>query len=130
MNWSLVGTDATATLGGQRGTGAFRAPSLLGAGPLSDRYGRRPLVLPFTVLAGIASLLFAGASDSYALLLLARFVQGLDKRDHLLTGLAMIMQQHHRRPTKAEHLLFLLEHLLRFKYRHEPSFEASAVVAQ
>lgn len=53
------------------------APSLLGAGPLSDRFGRRPLVLPFTVLAGVASLLFAGATDSYALLLLARFVQGL-----------------------------------------------------
>ena len=53
------------------------APSLLGAGPLSDRYGRRPLVLPFTLLAGVASLLFAGASDSFALLLVARFVQGL-----------------------------------------------------
>ncbi|MEX2289382.1 MAG: MFS transporter [Mycobacteriales bacterium] len=53
------------------------APSVLAAGPLSDRYGRRPLVLPFTLLAGVASLLFAGASDSFALLLLARFVQGL-----------------------------------------------------
>jgi len=53
------------------------APSLLGAGPLSDRYGRRPLVLPFTALAGVASLLFVGATDSFALLLVARFVQGL-----------------------------------------------------
>ena len=53
------------------------APSLLGAGPLSDRYGRRPLVLPFTLLAGVASLLFAGATDSFVLLLVARFVQGL-----------------------------------------------------
>ena len=53
------------------------APSLLGAGPLSDRYGRRTLVLPFAVLAGIASLLFAGAQDSFPLLLAARFLQGL-----------------------------------------------------
>lgn len=53
------------------------APSLLGAGPLSDRYGRRVLVLPFAVLAGVASLLFAGAQDSFALLLAARFLQGL-----------------------------------------------------
>jgi MFS family permease len=53
------------------------APSLLGAGPLSDRYGRRVLVLPFTALAGVASLLFLAASDSFPLLLVARFVQGL-----------------------------------------------------
>jgi hypothetical protein len=53
------------------------APSLLAAGPLSDRYGRRVLVLPFAVLAGVASLLFAGAQDSFPLLLAARFLQGL-----------------------------------------------------
>ena len=53
------------------------APSLLASGPLSDRYGRRTLVLPFAVLAGIASLLFAGAQDSFPLLLAARFLQGL-----------------------------------------------------
>lgn len=53
------------------------APSLLAAGPLSDRYGRRRLVLPFAVLAGVCSVLFAAAGESFALLLLARFVQGL-----------------------------------------------------
>jgi MFS family permease len=53
------------------------APSLLTSGPLSDRYGRRTLVLPFAVLAGLSSLLFAGAQDSFALLLAARFLQGL-----------------------------------------------------
>jgi len=52
-------------------------PSLLASGPLSDRFGRRTLVLPFAVLAGIASLLFAGAQDSFPLLLAARFLQGL-----------------------------------------------------
>lgn len=53
------------------------APSLLAAGPLSDRYGRRRLVLPFAVLAGISSVLFVAAADSFALLLVARFLQGL-----------------------------------------------------
>jgi predicted MFS family arabinose efflux permease len=53
------------------------APSLLSSGPLSDRYGRRRLVLPFAVLAGVASLLFVAAADSFALLLLARFLQGV-----------------------------------------------------
>jgi hypothetical protein len=53
------------------------APSLLASGPLSDRYGRRTLVLPLAGLAGLASLLFVGAQDSFALLLAARFVQGL-----------------------------------------------------
>ena len=53
------------------------APSLLGAGPLSDRHGRRRLVLPATAGAGAASLVFVLAPDSYALLLLARFLQGL-----------------------------------------------------
>jgi hypothetical protein len=53
------------------------APSLLCSGPLSDLYGRRTVVLPFAVLAGVASLLFAGAQDSFALLLAARFLQGL-----------------------------------------------------
>jgi MFS family permease len=53
------------------------APSLLASGPLSDRYGRRTVVLPFALLAGVASLLFAAATESFALLLVARFVQGL-----------------------------------------------------
>ena len=53
------------------------APSLLSAGSVSDRWGRRPVVVPFTLLAGLASLLFVPAQDSFALLLAARFVQGL-----------------------------------------------------
>jgi predicted MFS family arabinose efflux permease len=53
------------------------APSLLSSGPLSDRYGRRRAVLPFAVLAGVASLLFVAAADSFSLLLLARFLQGV-----------------------------------------------------
>ena len=34
-------------------------------------------MLPFTALSGVASLLFVGATDSFALLLVARFLQGL-----------------------------------------------------
>ncbi|HWG93292.1 MAG TPA: MFS transporter, partial [Mycobacteriales bacterium] len=53
------------------------APSLLAAGPLSDRFGRRRVVVPTAALAGVASLLFVLAADSFALLLVARFLQGL-----------------------------------------------------
>jgi hypothetical protein len=51
-------------------------PALFLAGPLSDRVGRRPVALPFVVLAGLASLLFVAAADSLPLLLLARWLQG------------------------------------------------------
>lgn len=70
----LTGAQVTVVFGVYA---AGLAPSLLAAGPLSDRFGRRPLVLPFTLLAGVASLLFAAAGGSYSLLLLARFLQGL-----------------------------------------------------
>ena len=53
------------------------APSLLASGPLSDRLGRRRLVLPAAAAAGLASLVFVLAADSYVLLLLARLLQGL-----------------------------------------------------
>lgn len=51
-------------------------PALFLAGPLSDRVGRRPVVLPFVVLAGLASLVFVAAADSVALLFVARWLQG------------------------------------------------------
>lgn len=53
-------------------------PSLLVAGPFSDRRGRRTAVLPFVVVAGGASvLLLVGASSSLVALLLGRFLQGV-----------------------------------------------------
>ena len=52
-------------------------PSLLLAGPLSDRVGRRRVMLPFVLLSGGASLLFVLASDSVPLLFGARFLQGV-----------------------------------------------------
>jgi MFS family permease len=47
------------------------------AGTASDRFGRRALVLPFAVLAGLVSLLFIPAVDSLPLLYLGRLLQGV-----------------------------------------------------
>ena len=63
-------------------TGAFAVyaaglvPALLLAGPASDRFGRRPVVLPFVVLSVVTSLLFLGAGSSVVLLFVCRFLQG------------------------------------------------------
>lgn len=63
-------------------TGAFGVyaaglvPALLLAGPASDRFGRRPVVVPFVVLSAVTSALFLGAGDSVLLLFLCRFLQG------------------------------------------------------
>ncbi len=53
------------------------APSLLFGGPASDRFGRTRLLLPATVLAALASLIFLLGAHSTPMLFLARFVQGL-----------------------------------------------------
>lgn len=52
-------------------------PTLFVAGPASDRYGRRAVVLPFAIVSGLASAVFLGASDSVPLLLLGRLLQGM-----------------------------------------------------
>jgi predicted MFS family arabinose efflux permease len=52
-------------------------PALLLAGPLSDRLGRRRVAIPGIVLSALASLAFAAAGDSIALLFAARFLQGV-----------------------------------------------------
>ncbi len=63
-------------------TGAFAVyaaglvPALLLAGPASDRFGRRPVVVPFVVLSVATSLLFLGAGSSVLLLFVCRFLQG------------------------------------------------------
>ncbi|WP_200804096.1 MFS transporter [Pseudonocardia thermophila] len=63
-------------------TGAFGVyaaglvPALLLAGPASDRFGRRPVVVPFVVLSALTSLLFLGAGSSVELLFVCRWLQG------------------------------------------------------
>ncbi len=47
------------------------------AGAATDRFGRRALVLPFAVLAGLVSLLFIPAVDSLPLLYVGRLLQGV-----------------------------------------------------
>jgi MFS family permease len=51
-------------------------PALLLAGPASDRRGRRPLVAPFVLLSGVASVVLLFASGSLAALLAGRLLQG------------------------------------------------------
>jgi predicted MFS family arabinose efflux permease len=51
-------------------------PALLLAGPASDRLGRRPLVMPFVLLSGVASVVLLFASGSLAALLIGRLLQG------------------------------------------------------
>ena len=52
-------------------------PALFLAGPLSDRLGRRRVALPGIALSALASLAFAAAGGSVALLFGARFLQGV-----------------------------------------------------
>ncbi|HXV92922.1 MAG TPA: MFS transporter [Pseudonocardia sp.] len=51
-------------------------PALLLAGPASDRFGRRPVVVPFVVLSVLTSLLFLAANASVLALFAGRLLQG------------------------------------------------------
>ncbi|MBM7279928.1 MFS transporter [Gordonia rubripertincta] len=52
-------------------------PALLIGGPLSDRFGRRPLMLPAPVFAALGSVLLAAGSQSAALLTVGRICSGI-----------------------------------------------------
>ncbi|MDR2280301.1 MAG: MFS transporter, partial [Gordonia sp. (in: high G+C Gram-positive bacteria)] len=52
-------------------------PALLIGGPLSDRLGRRPLMLPSPVTAAAGSLLLAFGAHSVALLAVGRVLSGI-----------------------------------------------------
>lgn len=52
-------------------------PALLLGGPLSDRYGRRPLLLPAPVLGALGSAVLAAGHGSLALLLVGRVLSGV-----------------------------------------------------
>ncbi len=51
--------------------------ALATGGPLSDRLGRKPVVLPFTVLSGVASLVLVAGRDTFLLLLAGRLLLGI-----------------------------------------------------
>lgn len=72
----LLGLDSNALTGAFAVYAAGLVPSLLLAGPASDRFGRRPVVIPFVVLSVATSLLFLGAGSSVLLLFVCRFLQG------------------------------------------------------
>ncbi len=71
-----LGLSSTALTGAFAVYAAGLVPALLLAGPASDRFGRRPVVIPFVVLSALTSLLFVGAGSSVGLLFLCRFLQG------------------------------------------------------
>ena len=52
-------------------------PALLVGGPLSDRWGRRPLMLPAPILAAAGSLILAAGASSAAMLGVGRVFSGL-----------------------------------------------------
>lgn len=51
--------------------------TLLVAGPLSDRFGRKPIVVPFTALSALASLVILFGRDAFVVLLIGRFLLGV-----------------------------------------------------
>lgn len=69
-----VGPDVLTALFGCYAAGLV--PAIVLAGPLSDRLGRRRVVLPLMLGAACVSLLLIAAADSLALLFAGRFLQG------------------------------------------------------
>lgn len=66
--------------------------ALLLAGPLSDRFGRRPIVLPMTLLSGIASLVMIAGRNEFIWLLLGRFLLGVVSGAVLGVGAAWLLE--------------------------------------
>lgn len=52
-------------------------PALLLGGPLSDRYGRRPLLYPAPPIAAVGSVLLAAGADSEPVLFIGRMLSGI-----------------------------------------------------
>jgi MFS family permease len=66
--------------------------TLLVAGALSDRVGRRPVVLPMVALSGVASLTMILGRDDYALLLAGRCLLGVVSGGVLGVGAAWLFE--------------------------------------
>jgi len=68
------------------------APGLLLAGPISDRYGRRAVVLPSALVALGASALLAASDASFGLLLAGRLLYGLAAGGVMSAGAAWLIE--------------------------------------
>ncbi len=68
------------------------APGLLLAGPVSDRFGRRALVLPSALVALTASALLGAAGASFSLLLGGRLLYGLGAGGVMSAGGAWLIE--------------------------------------
>ncbi len=62
------------------------------AGPLSNRLGRKPLVLPFTIISGLASIVMIFGRDYFAALLLGRLMLGMASGAVLGVGSAWMLE--------------------------------------
>ncbi len=78
--------------------------SLLFAGRLSDRFGRRPVILPFTGLSAIASLILVLGRNSLALLFLGRLLLGAVSGAVLSVGTAWLSELNEGGSTATERL--------------------------
>lgn len=68
-------------------------PGLLLAGPLSDRRGRRAVVLPSACLALAASVILGAGGDSFAALLFGRLLYGLGAGGAMSAGSTWLVEQ-------------------------------------
>lgn len=66
--------------------------TLLLAGPMSDRVGRRPLVVPMIVISGLASGVMVFGRDSFVLLLVGRLLLGVVSGGVLGVGAAWLLE--------------------------------------
>jgi MFS family permease len=66
--------------------------TLLFAGPLSDRFGRRPLVVPMIALSAAASVVMVFGRDSFVLLLVGRMLLGVVSGGVLGVGSAWLLE--------------------------------------
>ncbi len=66
--------------------------TLLFAGPLSDRFGRRPVVVPMIALSAAASMVMVFGRDSFVLLLVGRMLLGVVSGGVLGVGSAWLLE--------------------------------------
>ncbi|MXP23703.1 MFS transporter [Gordonia sp. HNM0687] len=76
-------------------------PALLIGGPLSDRFGRRPLMLPAPVFAGLGSLLLAFGPHSLGLLSAGRVASGVALGLSMAVGGSWLAEISHRNGERA-----------------------------